>query len=165
MTYPHWLHDGSPLADPHGMGEKAVAFIRKLKHPKSTDPGRAFRLDEWQERIIRRIYGDTDDHGRRRIKTVFLLTGKGARKTTLMGAIGALHLFADGFRTEGGRIIAAAADRDQASLAFDEAVGIVRAHPRTNEACHIREAEREIVHHKSGSEFKAVSSMLKASTV
>jgi phage terminase large subunit-like protein len=158
VTYPAWLFDDSPLPDPHGMGEKAVAFIRALRHPKSAEADKAFRLDAWNTRLLRRIYGDTDERGRRRIKTVFLLTGKGARKTTLMGAIGALHLLSADFRTEGGSIIAAAADKDQASLAFNEARGIIEAHPRTKEACHTREAEREIVHLKTNSEFKAVSS-------
>jgi phage terminase large subunit-like protein len=157
-AYPAWLFDDSPLPDPHGMGEKAVAFIRNLKHPKSAEADKAFRLDAWQERIIRRVYGDTDGNGRRRIKSLMLLTGKGARKTTLMGAIGALHLLSPDFRSEHGSIIAAAADKDQASLAFDEAADIIRAHGRTNAACIIREAEREIEHLKSSSTFTAVSS-------
>ncbi len=157
-TYPAWIFDGSPIPDPYGFGERAIAFIRALRHPKSTEPDKAFRLDPWQERIIRRVYGDTDAAGRRRIKTVFLLTGKGARKTTLMGAMGALHLMAPEFRTESGSIIAAAVDKEQASLAFEEAAGIIRAHPRTNAACVVREAARSILHSKTGSEFEAVSS-------
>jgi phage terminase large subunit-like protein len=157
-AYPEWLFDDSPIPDPHGFGEKAVAFIRALKHPKSTETDKAFRLDPWQERIVRRIYGDTDANGRRRIKTVFMLTGKGARKTTLMGAIGTLHLLSPDFRAEHGSIIAAAADKEQAALSFDEAAGIIRAHDRTAAACIIREADYEIEHLKTSSRLQAVSS-------
>ncbi len=157
-TYPAWIFDGSPLPDPHGFGERAVAFIRKLRHPKSTEPDKAFRLDPWQERILTRIYGDTDANGRRRIKTVFLLTGKGARKTTLMGAIGALHLVAPDFRTESGSIIAAAVDKETGLARIRRSGRIIRAHPKTDAACVVREAARSILHSKTGSEFEAVSS-------
>ncbi len=57
--YPHWLFDDTEYPDPHGRGERAVRFIRGLRHPKSQFKGRGFQLDLWQERLIRRIYGDT----------------------------------------------------------------------------------------------------------
>ncbi len=148
----------SPIPDPHGFGERAVAFIRALRHPKSTEPDKAFRLDPWQERIIRRVYGDTDAAGRRRIKTVFLLTGKGARKTTLMGAMGALHLMAPEFRTESGSIIAAAVDKEQASLAFEEAAGIIRAHRKTNAPVSSGRPRDPSCIRKAAAKFEAVSS-------
>ena len=54
-TFPSWIYDGSAIPDPVGKGQKAVDFLRRLKHPKSRLPGRAFQLDEWQERIIRAV--------------------------------------------------------------------------------------------------------------
>ncbi len=37
-TFPSWIFDGSPIEDPFGYGERAVTFIRNLRHPKSTLP-------------------------------------------------------------------------------------------------------------------------------
>jgi hypothetical protein len=62
-TYPDWLYDGSEIDDQFGYGERAVAFLRRLKHPKSRLPKKAFQLDPWQERIVRRIYGPRKPDG------------------------------------------------------------------------------------------------------
>lgn len=78
-----WIYDNSPLPDPHGYGERAVKYINALRHPKSSLAKKQFQLDPWQERIVRRIYGDTLPNKQRRIKTVFMLIGRGNRKTTL----------------------------------------------------------------------------------
>src|SRR5438552_4148016 len=86
-----WIFNDTPLLDPHGKGERAVRFIKALRHPKSNLPKKAFALDPWMERIIRRVYGDTLPNGQRRIKTVFMLIGRGNRKTTLAAAIELLH--------------------------------------------------------------------------
>ena len=32
---PAWLFDDSEIEDPFGYGERAVDFLRRLKHPKS----------------------------------------------------------------------------------------------------------------------------------
>jgi hypothetical protein len=64
-SYPSWIFDGSPIADPLGYGERAVGFLRRLRHPKSRLPKRAFDLTTWQERIVRRVYGPCHADGRR----------------------------------------------------------------------------------------------------
>ena len=80
-TYPAWVFDGSAIPDPLGHGERAVEFLRRLRHPASTAPGRAFQLTPWQERIVRRIYGPRNPDGSRIVKQVFLLIPRGNRKT------------------------------------------------------------------------------------
>lgn len=152
-----WLFDDSPIPDPHGKGQRAIDFIRALKHPKSTRPGRAFQLDKWQERIIRRVIGDTDEHGQRKIKKVFLMVGRGNRKTTLAGALAALFTFGPE-RTPSGRTYSIANSRDQAALTYDELAGIVRAHPRVNEACVLQDTLKTLRHPKSSAKFAALSS-------
>ncbi len=158
MTWPAWLFDDSPIPDPHGRGRQAVECIRALKHPKSTAPGGAIQFDRWAERLITRVYGDTDHDGKRRIRSVFLLTGRGARKSTLLGAIGCLHLLFPAFRTKRGLIVSAAIDQEQAAIGFNEARGIIEAHPLTNKRVHIRDARREIIELSSSCTFKALSS-------
>jgi phage terminase large subunit-like protein len=110
-----WIFNDTPLPDPHGYGERAVKFINALRHPKSGLPKKQFQLDPWQERIIRRIYGDTLPNKQRRIKTVFLMIGRGNRKTTLAAAIELLHTVGPE-RVPQGLAVSIANDRDQARL-------------------------------------------------
>ena len=157
-TYPHWLFDESPIPDPHGKGERAVKFLRALRHPKSSLPRRAFQLDRWQERIIRKIYGDTHPDGTRKIKTFFALIPRGARKTTLGAAMCMLHLGPE--RIPRSQVMSSAVDRDQARVAFEEMTGIIDAHPRLTEAFQVQTASdrSRITHKKSGAFYRAMSS-------
>jgi phage terminase large subunit-like protein len=152
-----WIFDDSPIPDPHGKGERAVQFLRALRHPKSSLPGRQFQLDRWQERIIRRIYGDTLPDGSRRIKTVFALIPRGNRKTTLGAAMCMIHLGPE--RIPGSQVQSAAVDRDQARIAFEEMTGVIGAHPRLAEAFQIQSTndKSRITHRKSGAFYRAMS--------
>lgn len=152
-----WIFDDSPIPDPHGKGERAVKFLKALKHPKSSLKDRAFQLDRWQERIIRRIYGDTKPDGTRKIKTVFALIPRGNRKTTLGAAMCMLHLGVE--RLPGSQVASAAVDRDQARIAFEEMTGVIEAHPRLAEAFQIQTAndKSRITHKKSNAFYRAMS--------
>lgn len=152
-----WLFDNSRIPDPHGKGEAAVRFIRALRHPKSTLPGNAFQLDPWMERIIRRVYGDTRPDGTRRIKTVFALIPRGNRKTTLGAALAMLHTAFSGQRIPRSQVMSAAVDRDQARIALEEMVGVIRAHPRLDEAFQIQDTKNRLTHKKSGAFYRAMS--------
>ncbi|MBP2445949.1 terminase large subunit [Rhizobium leguminosarum] len=154
-SYPAWIFDDSPIPDPHGKGERAVAFLKALRHPKSTLPGRQFQLDRWQERIIRKVYGDTKPDGTRRIKTVFALIPRGNRKTTLGAALAMLHLGPE--RIPGSQVVSSAVDRDQARIALEEMKGVIGAHPRTAEAFQIQDTKNRIVHRKSSAFYRAMS--------
>lgn len=114
------------IPDPMGYGQRAVDFLRSLKHPKSKLPDRAFQLDPWQERIVRQIYGPTDEHGNRTIKQATILLPRGNRKTSLGAALALLHTMGPE-AINGGEVLTAAADRKQAKLAFTEAESIIRA--------------------------------------
>lgn len=153
-TFPDWIYDGSEIPDPLGFGERAVKFLRKLKHPKS---GGAFQLDPWQERIVRRIYGPRHEDGRRIVKTVVLLLPRGNRKTSLASALALLHTIGPE-RVPGGECIVAASDRKQAKIAYREALGLCQAHKAI--APHIRpkDYQNQIVYPKIGSFLEAISS-------
>jgi phage terminase large subunit-like protein len=142
-TRPSWIFDGSEIADPFGFGERAVRALRTLKHPKSALPGRAFQLDPWQERIVRRIYGPRHPDGTRIVRKVFLLLPRGNRKTSLAAALALLHTVGPE-RVPGGEVIFAASDREQASIGFKEAVGIVREDPRLLAATRIYDAHNSV---------------------
>lgn len=159
-TFPDWIYDGSPIPDPLGHGDRAVRFLRALRHPASTEPGRKFQLHPWQERIIRAIYGPRDADGNRIVRDVFLLIGRGNRKTSLAAAMALLHLLGPE-RVPNGQIIFAAADREQAGIGFREAADIVRLGPSLTRATKTYDAfnsAKMIRSHLDGSTLKAVAS-------
>lgn len=159
-TYPNWLFDGSAIDDPFGYGERAVTFLRRLKHPKSTLPKRAFQLDPWQERIVRKIYGPRNKDGSRIVSTVVILVPRGNRKTSLSAALALLHTIGPELMP-GGEVIFAASDRRQAGIAFKEARGIVQADKRLVSATDVYDAfnsAKKIAYPCEGSELEVVSS-------
>ncbi|NPD17314.1 terminase large subunit [Xinfangfangia sp. D13-10-4-6] len=145
-TFPEWIFDNSPIPDPFGKGQRAVDFIRALRHVKSTVAGRAFTLHPFQERIIRGIYGPCDADGERLVRKAFFGIPRGNRKTTLSAAMSLLHLIGPE-RVPGGEIVFAAGDKRQASIAFKEAREILTLDQRLVKATRIvnqRNAAREI---------------------
>lgn len=135
-TYPAWVFDNSPIDDPLGHGERAVRFLRMLRHPASKAPKNAFQLTAWQERIVRRIYGPRNPDGTMIVKTVLLFLPRGNRKTSLAAALALLHTIGPEAEA-GGQAIFAAKDSDQAKIGFDEAVGIIREDKRLKAATKI----------------------------
>lgn len=149
-----YLPDPGP--DPHGKGERAVQFIRRLKHHDGALTGKPFRLADWQERIIRRIYGDTDAAGRRRIQTVAIWIPRKNGKTNIAAAIGLMHTVGPA-AVSGGQVIVAAADRGQASLAYKAAAGYIRMDGTLQQRIRVAPSLKEMTNAKLGTEFKAIS--------
>lgn len=153
-TFPEWIYDGSEIPDPLGFGERAVRFLRALKHPKSGGP---FQLDPWQERIVRRIYGPRHADGRRIVKTVVLLLPRGNRKTSISAALALLHTIGPE-REPGGEVIVAASDRKQAKIAYREALGLCQAHKKIAPNIRPKDYTNQILYPKVGSFLEAISS-------
>lgn len=159
-TYPHWIFDDTPIPDPFGHGERAVEFLRRLKHPKSTLPRRQFQLDLWQERIVRGIYGPRDGNGNRLVSTVVILVPRGNRKTSLSAALALLHTIGPE-RVAGGEVIFAASDRSQAGIAFKEARSIVQADPKhlvpVTKVYDAFNSAKKIAYPRDGTELEVIS--------
>jgi phage terminase large subunit-like protein len=155
-TYPEWIFDGSDIPDPLGYGERAVSFLRRLRHPKSRLPRRQFDLTGWQERIVRRIYGPCHQDGRRIVRNVVMLLPRGGRKTSLGAGLGLLHAIGPE-RVPGGLALFAASDREQARIGFEEAAGICREDPRISGALRFIDYRHRIEHPKSGASLRAIS--------
>ncbi|WP_230312208.1 terminase large subunit [Paracoccus lichenicola] len=171
-TFPAWISDGSAIPDPLGHGQRAVTFLRRLRHPNAANTNappvvantnshpRAFQLYDWQERIVRRIYGPRNLDGSRTVKTVFLMLPRGNRKTSLAAALSLLHLFGPEARPAG-QVIFAACDREQASIGFREAANIIREDHRLLRAVTIRDAfnsKKQITFPAKGSTLTALAS-------
>lgn len=153
---PAWLFDDSDIADPFGNGERAVDFLRRLKHPKS-ETG-SFDLPLFWERIVRRIYGPAFPDGRRQVRTVFALLPRGARKTTLGAGLALLHTV--GWeRKPGAQAMVAASAEEDAVIAYEEAVGIIKETDWLGEGRFKLNESTYILEHKlSGAKFRALAS-------
>lgn len=155
MIYPQWIDDGSEIEDPLGYGERAVSWLRRLKHPKNPAPGRPFQLDPWQERIVRKIYGPRLEDGSRVVRRVVLLLPRGNRKTSLAAAITLLHLIGPE-RTPGGLTVSAASAHEQALELFNEAAMIVQHDRRLEKHLSVREYVSRITYNRERSRYVAL---------
>ncbi|MBB3568734.1 terminase TerL endonuclease subunit [Rhizobium sp. BK491] len=163
-AFPHWIYDSSEIQDTNGDGELAVQFLRALRHPASTAPKRAFQLYTPFERMTKRIYGPRNPDGTRVVKKVFLMLGRGNRKTSHAAAWSLLHLLGPE-AVPAGQVIFAACDREQAGIGFREAANIVRMDRRLVAATKINDAfnsAKQILNRRNGATLKAISSDGKA---
>ncbi len=158
MLTPSWIDDGSEIPDPMGYGERAVSWLRRLKHPKNPAPGHPFQLDPWQERIVRRIYGPRHPNGARVVRRVVLLLPRGNRKTSLCAAITLLHLIGPE-RLPGGLIVSAASAREQALELFNEAALITLRDQRLSQHLKVLEGNNNTISFRRDKiRYKAVAS-------
>ncbi|WP_114966827.1 terminase large subunit [Alkalilacustris brevis] len=157
MMIPSWLEDGSDIPDPLGRGEKAVTWLRRLRHPKNPAPGSPFQLDPWQERIVRRIYGPRHEDGSRVVRRVVLLLPRGNRKTSLCAALNLLHLMGPE-REPGGLIVSAASAREQAMELFNETALIIDNDKRLSKHLTVREYVSKIAFNAERNRYIAVAS-------
>jgi phage terminase large subunit-like protein len=153
---PAWLWSTDPIPDPLGPADKAVRFVRKLRLHEGRFAGKAFPLADWQERLIRRIYGPVDELGRRQVRSTFIMVPRGSGKSSLAAALGLLHTFGPE-KEPGGQVIAAAADREQASIVFTAASRMIQNDAVLSRITSISPSIKRIAHPASGSTFRAVS--------
>lgn len=105
--------------------DRAVAFIETyLRHSKGEWVGQLFKLEPWQEFIVRSLFGWRRADGFRRFNLGYFQTARKNGKTTLLAAIAVLLTVAD--REPGAEVYSVATKRDQAKLTFDEAARMVR---------------------------------------
>lgn len=157
MMHPTWISDGSEIPDPLGYGERAVTWLRRLRHPKNPAPGHPFQLDPWQERIVQRIYGPRHEDGSRVVRRVVLLLPRGNRKTSLSAALTLLHLIGPE-RAEGNLVISAASAHVQARELYEEAALIVESDPRLSKHLKVRDYTSSISFPAERTRYLAVAS-------
>ena len=108
----------------------AVAFFEKLlHHSKGEWAGQTFTLQPWQrDEVVRPLFGWHREDGTRRYRTAYIEVPRKNGKSTLAAGIALFLLFAD--EEKGAEVYSAAADRDQASIVFDEAKAMVEDSPQ-----------------------------------
>lgn len=74
----------------------AVNFIELLCHTKGTWAGKPFELIDWQEQIVRDLFGVLKPNGYRQFNTAYVEISKKQGKSELAAAIALLLTCADG---------------------------------------------------------------------
>lgn len=92
----------------------AVSFIECLCHTKGTWAGKPFELIDWQEQIIRDIFGIMKPNGYRQFNTAYIEIPKKMGKSELAAAVALLLCCGDG--EERAEVYGCAADRQQAAI-------------------------------------------------
>lgn len=142
-------------APANGPAQK-VAIINQLTHTKGPFAGQPFKLRPWQERrIIRPLFKVDKKTGKRQYRMCLLMMPRKNGKTELLAALAIDGLLFDG--EIGAEVYSAAADKDQAALAFNVAAQMIRNDPELSAECEIIDSGKRIVHRKSGSFYRAIS--------
>lgn len=133
----------------------AVTFIECLTHTKGQWAGKPFELIDWQERIIRDLFGVLKADGCRQFNSAYIEIPKKQGKSELAAAIALLLTCADG--EERAEVYGCAADRQQASIVFEVATDMVRMCPALNKRVKIMASMRRIVYKPTNSFYQVLS--------
>jgi phage terminase large subunit-like protein len=136
--------------------ERVIRFVEGLRITSGAHAGRRFTLRPWQRAILRAWYA-TDRQRRRIVRTGLLSMGRKNGKTSTVAALALAHLLGPEVERRG-QVVAAAADRDQSALVFDELVAFITDNPEFDAQCNIQRHAKIIEHLPSGSKFRALSS-------
>lgn len=133
----------------------AVAFIESLCHTKGTWAGKRFELMDWQEQIIRDLFGVLKPNGYRQFNTAYIEIPKKNGKSELAAAVALLLTCGDG--EQRAEVYGAAADRQQASIVFDVAADMVRMCPALNKRVKILASQKRLIYEPTNSFYQVLS--------
>ena len=137
------------------MADFAVMFIEQLCHTKGTWAGKPFELIDWQERIIRDLFGVLKPNGYRQFNTAYIEIPKKMGKSELAAAVALLLCCGDG--EERAEVYGCAADRQQATIVFDVAADMVRMCPALNRRVKILASQKRIIYEPTNSFYQVLS--------
>lgn len=105
--------------------QKAIDFFpKRLKHVKGPMAGKPFVLEPLEQAIVACIFGWKRPDGLRRYRTIWLYVAKKYGKSAFVAGLILLVLTED--HEKGAEIYSAASSKDQASLIFSHASGMVK---------------------------------------
>ena len=133
----------------------AVSFINCLKHTKGQWHGQPFELIDWQEQIIRDVFGIQKPNQARQFNTAYIEIAKKQGKSELAAAVALLLTCGD--YEHGGEIYGCASDRQQASIVFDVAVDMVDQCPALKSRIKPILSQKRLVYKPLGSFYQVLS--------
>jgi phage terminase large subunit-like protein len=147
------------LPDSHydkARADRVVNFIAKLCHTKSGWTGKPFYLLDWQEKLVRTVFGVVRPNGRRQFKTVFCEVSKKNGKSELAAAVALYMLCSDG--EQAAEVYGAACDKRQAGICFDVAVNMIAKWPALSRRLKLYKSQKELLYQPTRSAYRVLSS-------
>lgn len=132
---------------------EVIEFVQALKHTGDFY-GKPFVLLPWQIGVINSVYGTVTAEGVRQYRMAYLEIAKKNGKTELIAALSLYHLVMD---APGGEIYCGAADRNQASIAFNAAKSMVEQSEVLSKIIKIKDSTKEMLNLRTHSRFKVLS--------
>lgn len=138
-------------------------FETQIVHIEGELAGETVVLERWQKRILRRAFGwfchanaeQEIEEGQRKYRTVLVFIPRKNGKSVKGSGIG---IFLTAFDGEmGAKVVAAAADTEQAGQIFDVSKQMVLRNPKLSSR--IRPYRSTLVHYPSGSNYRILSSV------
>jgi phage terminase large subunit-like protein len=125
---PRWLTPVPQEAIDKGDGDLAIEFAEAFgtigKDGIAGRTGEALRLRPWQKELVRRIFARDPDGGLT-ARVALVGTPRKSGKSALASTLALYSLIAEGI--EGGEVVVAAAEKEQARIIFGEAKRMVEA--------------------------------------
>ncbi len=133
----------------------AVSFIESLRHTKGQWYREPFELIDWQEQIVRDVFGVLKPNGYRQFNTAYVEIPKKMGKSELAAAIALLLTCGDG--EERAEVYGCAADHNQASIVFNVATDMVRMCPALSKRVKILDSKKRLVYLPTSSFYQVLS--------
>lgn len=134
----------------------AIDFVECLKHVDGKWYGVPFDLLGWQRNALTEFYGNIKEDESRQYQYLYLEIPKKNGKSELAAALGLYHTIADGEMH--GEVYVVAADKQNAGIIFNAALGMIEQNPTLKKRLKIKESTKEIKDTVSGTFMKVLSS-------
>lgn len=131
-------------------------FERRLVHIEGELAGKPFILERWQRKLLRTLFGwYRRFDGTRRFRTLYLEVPRKNGKSALASGLALYLTYVD--REPGSRVVAAAADKEQAAIVHGVARKMVQASPSRQVSKRLKVYKQLIVDYETGSTFNVIS--------
>ena len=135
--------------------ERAVKFFSGLTHIQGRWAGQPFKLLDWQDVLVREIYGWVDENGYRQFNTVYVEVPKKNGKTELASAIVLKSLVADD--EMGAQVYSAAVNSEQSNLVYNPVRQMVLNNRVLRKRLKLIDSTKRIVDYETNSFYHVLS--------
>ena len=157
-AYDEAAHVAHPW-DKEGMpeDERVLAFLESLPIVSGLRAGERLELLGFQVQFVRGVYGPRDDEGERLVGLAALSVARGNGKSALLSGLSLAHLLGPCSEPYG-ECYAAALDREQAGVLYNQTRAYIEATPWMAARVNIRDWHKEVIDERTNSKWRALTS-------
>jgi len=137
--------------------DKVIAFLESLPIVSGLKAGEALELIEFQRQFVRGVYGPRDDDDNRLVRLAALSVARGNGKSALLSGLSLAHLLGPCVEPYG-ECYAAALDREQAGVLYNQSRAYIEATPWMAARVNIKDWHKEIIDEETQSRWRALTS-------